>query len=194
MARALSAEKRLLIMEKAKELFARNGFAATSVADVAAASDLPVGSIYTYFTNKEDLVREIVDQGWADLRTRLLAELETTIRIEEQLELIVGRFFPELLADSNLITILLSEAVEYTGLEDKVDELVALLERLLGPYVSALPDTALRRSNLETALLVYFLGAMDAMRVANRSRLNISAGDIISFLRMAIRNATGLEL
>ncbi len=184
-----------MIMEQAKKLFGEAGFAATSVSDVATACELPVGSIYTYFTNKEELVRAIVEEGWNDLRARLHEALATEESIEEKLELLVGTFFPELLADSDLITILLSEAVEFTGLEEKINELVELFEGILMPLIRSRPQfEEYRRSNLEAALMVYFLGTLEAVRITRASSLNVKPEDIIGFLRMTIQNVLGLKL
>ena len=195
MARALSVEKRQLILQQAKELFARNGFGATSVADVARAAGLPVGSIYTYFTNKEELVRAIVEEGWADLRLRLHEALENASTTDEKMQLLVNHFLPELLGDSDLITILLSEAVEYTRLEEKVEELVALFDRILAPVASTGPGLAgFSRTNLEAALLVYFLGVLDAVRISSASSLDIGREDILEFLRLTVRNTLGLQV
>lgn len=196
MARALSEEKRTLILQQSKELFARDGFATTSVADVARACNLPVGSIYTYFTNKEEIVRAIVEEGWADLRSRLVEAMKDLNRPEEKMSLLLDRFLPELLADSQLITILLSEAIAHTRLEEKVEELVSLFDSILAPIADSGPP-GLRnfsRTNLESALLVYFLGVLDAVRISAASSLDIRAEDILDFLRLTVRNTLGLDV
>jgi len=195
MARALSGEKRQLILRHAKELFARNGFAATSVADVARSSQLPVGSIYTYFTNKEQLVRAIVEEGWEDLRARLHTALERTSTPDEKMRLLLDRFLPELLADSDLITILLSEAIQYTRIEDKLEELVSLFDAILAPIANTGPGlTGFTRTNLESALLVYFLGVLDAVRISAASSLEVKPDDVLDFLRVTVRNTLGLDV
>ena len=195
MARALSGEKRQLILHQSKELFARAGFAATSVADVARACGLPVGSIYTYFTNKEEIVRAIVEEGWEDLRARLAEALEQTTTPDEKMRLLLDRFLPELLADSNLIKILLSEAIEHTRLEAKVEELVSLFDSILAPLAAAGPGLAgFSRANLESALLVYFLGVLDAVRISSTSSLRVTPEDILEFLRLTVRNTLGLDV
>jgi AcrR family transcriptional regulator len=195
MARALSEEKRLLILLQAKTLFARHGFSATSVADVAKACDLPVGSIYTYFTNKEEIVRAIVEEGWEDLRVRLKQALGGAATPEAKMSLIINRFLPELLADSSFITILLSEAVEHTRLEEKAVELVALFEGILAPIAASRPELErFSRVNLAAALLVYFLGALDAVRLSSMSDLNVTADDVLEFLRLTVRNILGLSI
>ncbi|MFW6288988.1 MAG: TetR/AcrR family transcriptional regulator [Spirochaetota bacterium] len=195
MARALSGEKRQLIMQQSKELFARKGFAATSVADVAKSCRLPVGSIYTYFTNKDELVRAIVEEGWEDLDTRLTEELEKASTPTEKIRLLLDRFLPELLADPDLITILLSEAVEQTRLEEKVERLVSLFDSILAPVAEKRPGLAgFTRSNLESALLVYFLGVLDAVRISSVSSLKTTPDDILDFLRRTVRNTLDLDV
>jgi AcrR family transcriptional regulator len=195
MARALSGEKRRLILLQSKELFARNGFAATSVADVAEACKLPVGSIYTYFTNKEQLVRAIVEEGWEDLRLRLGEALAKATTTDEKMRLLLDRFLPELLGDSGLITILLSEAIEHTRLEEKVEDLVSLFDEILAPVAATGPGlVGFSRANLEAALLVYFLGVLDAVRISSASALEVGPDDVLAFLRLTVRNTLGLDV
>ncbi|MFW5743201.1 MAG: TetR/AcrR family transcriptional regulator [Spirochaetota bacterium] len=195
MARALSVEKRQLILDQSKQLFARNGFAATSVADVAKACKLPVGSIYTYFTNKEQLVRAIVEEGWDDLRLRLAEAIERISSPDEKMKLLLDRFLPELLADSSLITILLSEAIEYTRLEEKVEELVSLFDSILAPVARQRPGLeGFSRKNLEAAILVYFLGVLDAVRISSESGLGVSTDDILGFLKLTVHNTLDLSV
>lgn len=195
MARALSGEKRRLIIQQSKELFARKGFAPTSVADVARACQLPVGSIYTYFTNKDDLVRAIVQEGWEDLNIRLTEALEEASSPTEKIRLLLDRFLPELLADSDLITILLSEAVEHTRLEEKLERLVSLFDSILAPVAATRPGLAgFTRTNLESALLVYFLGVLDAVRISSVSSLKTTPEDILDFLRQTVRNTLDLDV
>ncbi len=195
MARALSEEKRRLIIQQSKELFARNGFAATSVADVAKSCRLPVGSIYTYFTTKDEIVRAIVEEGWENLDTRLTRALEEASSPTEKIRLLLDRFLPQLLADSDLITILLSEAVEQTRLEEKVERLVSLFDSILAPVARTKPGLAgFTRANLESALLVYFLGVLDAVRISSVSSLKTTPTDILDFLRLTVRNTLELDI
>ncbi|MBL8968279.1 MAG: helix-turn-helix transcriptional regulator, partial [Spirochaetaceae bacterium] len=64
MAREKDEAKRRAILAAAKRLFAERGFHGTSVADLARGTGLPVGSIYTYFENKEALMASVLEEGW----------------------------------------------------------------------------------------------------------------------------------
>ena len=49
-------ERRIAIIDKAAELFARRGFMGASVADLAAACQTSKSLIYHYFPSKEDIL------------------------------------------------------------------------------------------------------------------------------------------
>ena len=56
-----AARTRTEILEAARRLFADKGFAATTVADVAAEADVAVQTIYAHVGSKGDLVLALVD-------------------------------------------------------------------------------------------------------------------------------------
>ncbi len=195
MARALSSEKRNTIVETAKRLFAERGFAATSVADIARVAELPVGSIYTYFSSKEELIRSIVDEGWADFRGRLSEAFATTESLEEKFRLLLDTFLPELLADLDFISILLSEGIAYTRIEEKARELSSLISSIFVPIAPQAPSLKdFTQRDMEAALLVYFLGVLGAVRISKAANLSITSSDILAFLRLSIRNGLGIAI
>src|SRR2546421_12907676 len=59
--------RREAILQVAAPLFVRQGFAATSLDDVAAALGLTRPAIYHYFTDKHQILLEIVERGFANL-------------------------------------------------------------------------------------------------------------------------------
>ncbi|XYI02199.1 TetR/AcrR family transcriptional regulator [Sorangium sp. So ce1128] len=58
MAKLRDPQRRALILETAMPLFAERGFCGVSVKDIANASNIALGSIYTYFESKEQLMNE----------------------------------------------------------------------------------------------------------------------------------------
>ncbi|MEX0607184.1 MAG: TetR/AcrR family transcriptional regulator [Halofilum sp. (in: g-proteobacteria)] len=66
-------------LEKALELFWRQGFGATSLKDLEGALDMRPGSIYATFGSKENLFREALDR-YAE---RAMAELERVMAAEK---------------------------------------------------------------------------------------------------------------
>ncbi len=68
----LPSEKRCRIIKVATEEFANNGFENTSIQQIAKKSNISVGSIYKYFSNKEGLFAYIVQEGLSTLEKTLL--------------------------------------------------------------------------------------------------------------------------
>lgn len=60
--------KRERLIEAAREEIHARGFAATTIARVAEAADVPLGNVYYYFKTKDDLVRAVIDDhlGYVD--------------------------------------------------------------------------------------------------------------------------------
>jgi len=67
--------RREKIMTAAKKVFARNGFHATAIADVAREAGLAYGSVYQYFNSKDDLFQALMSAEGYALRTRIAVAL-----------------------------------------------------------------------------------------------------------------------
>lgn len=63
----IRTEKKLKIMSAALELFAEEGFHATSISQIATKAKISKGLIYNYFKSKEDLLNEIIDNGFGKM-------------------------------------------------------------------------------------------------------------------------------
>jgi AcrR family transcriptional regulator len=55
-------QRRVAVIDAAAALFAQRGFQATSMADLAAATELTVGGLYHYFASKDDLLLQVCDE------------------------------------------------------------------------------------------------------------------------------------
>ena len=74
------AARRDQILDAATTRFAANGFQATGMADVIAASGLSAGAVYRYFRSKDELIAAIVERvvGTAAARFERLLEEDAT--------------------------------------------------------------------------------------------------------------------
>jgi AcrR family transcriptional regulator len=63
------------IVAAAKAVFARNGFHATTIADIAKEAELAYGSVYWYFDSKNDLFRKLIAVEEYGLRTHVAVAL-----------------------------------------------------------------------------------------------------------------------
>jgi len=195
MARSKSEDKRVLILQTSKTLFADKGFFNTSVSDIVKETGLPVGSIYTYFKNKEEIVKVIIDEGWEDLNTRLQENFLSTKDPKEKMKILLEEFLPELFEDLDLITILLGEAVDYTKLEEKLEELTKLIFSILKALSgNSYFAESLSKKEMEAAVIVYFLGILHAVRLAKSTPIGISQDDIMRIVKVTINSAMGVEI
>jgi TetR/AcrR family transcriptional repressor of nem operon len=66
----VGTEKRDRLVRAADILFHRNGFEHTSIADIAAAADVPVGNVYYYFKSRGDFVKAVTELRAEPVRAR----------------------------------------------------------------------------------------------------------------------------
>ncbi len=187
--------KRQSILESSKMLFSQKGFFNTSVSDIVRETGFPVGTIYTYFKSKEQIMRTIVEEGWQEWYQRLEQACSIEVSPEEKIRILIDEFIPELFKDLDLINILLSEAIDYTRIEAKLEKLTDLVFSLVKPIARSkqkLQD--LSRGSLQTALIIFFLGIMDAARLARSSSIGLKESQITGFMKMLIDNVFGITL
>src|SRR3954462_3395706 len=60
-------DKRRLILDAAVRVFARKGYHATRVGDIAEEAGVAHGLIYHYFSSKEEVLETIFRETWSDL-------------------------------------------------------------------------------------------------------------------------------
>ena len=195
MARSRDENKRRAILQASKMLFAQKGFYGTAISDIVRETGMTVGTIYTYFSSKDEIVKAIVEEGWSELYSRLETDLGAAGSAENKLRLLIERFIPEVVRDVELISILLSEAVTYTRLEEKVERLTDLVFSLTRSLAAgSRPLESFTRHTLRTALVVIFLGILSTVRIARASSLGISNHDIVSVVKVLARESLRIDL
>jgi AcrR family transcriptional regulator len=70
---SMRAESQARIVDAALELWARQGYAATSVREIAQHAGIAQGLLYNYFASKEALLQAIFAQSMADVRASFAA-------------------------------------------------------------------------------------------------------------------------
>jgi TetR/AcrR family transcriptional regulator, fatty acid metabolism regulator protein len=76
MAKAPPVDKRRQILDAAVRVFARQGFHATRVSDIADEAGVAYGLVYHYFKSKDEVLNELFAERWS----LLLAAIEETDR------------------------------------------------------------------------------------------------------------------
>lgn len=195
MAREKDEGKRQAIMAAAKRLFAEHGFHGTSVADLASRTGLPVGSIYTYFEGKEDLIRSVIEEGWGEFASWLEEGLAAAPDAETKMAFLVHRALPALFEDIDLISILLLEASRYVGIEDKLESLTDIVSGLVrGLALARGVDFELPHEQARTALMMFLLGSLDTVRLSRVAGLGIPTESVVGFIQAIIENAFRVRL
>ena len=77
------------IMEAAEIIFAKKGFYAATVDDIASEARIAKGTIYLYFKNKEDLFLSIVEKSISNIIYIITKELENEGNFIKKLNIIL---------------------------------------------------------------------------------------------------------
>jgi AcrR family transcriptional regulator len=59
-------DTKMKIMNAARDLFAAQGFEGTSIRDIASAAEVNIASVNYHFSNKDNLILEVLRQGYAE--------------------------------------------------------------------------------------------------------------------------------
>ena len=95
------AGKRERLVAGASELLHHQGVAATSLAEIAQAADVPLGNVYYYFKSKDELIRAVVAEHIEEVDTMLNAldaipapadRLKALVRRWDHMREIVARY------------------------------------------------------------------------------------------------------
>ena len=71
MAEAAAVDKRRQILDAAIRVFARQGFHATRVADIADEAGVAYGLVYHYFSSKDEVLNQLFTERWSLLLTAI---------------------------------------------------------------------------------------------------------------------------
>lgn len=103
MAGEVAIERRRQILDGAVRVFARQGFHATRVSDIADEADVAYGLVYHYFQSKETVLDEIFSERWSLLLEAIDAAGASDLDPRKKLDTVAGfiidsyRFDPELM-------------------------------------------------------------------------------------------------
>jgi len=72
---------RKVLLDKAAQMFSRQGYQSTSLKEIAAAADMKAGSLYYHFESKEALMAEVLDRSIQYISDTVAEEVE---KLEEK--------------------------------------------------------------------------------------------------------------
>ncbi|MBA3322806.1 MAG: TetR/AcrR family transcriptional regulator [Pyrinomonadaceae bacterium] len=103
--RSTVPDKREAILRAATNVFARNGYFNSKVADVARVAGVADGTVYLYFKSKEEILRSIFERGVSEVVAEARAELSTLTDPREKLRRIAQLHLERLSADRDLAVV-----------------------------------------------------------------------------------------
>jgi TetR/AcrR family fatty acid metabolism transcriptional regulator len=165
MARRRTDDKRRRILDAAVRVFARKGYFASRVADVARAAGIADGTIYLYFRTKDDVLVSLFDELMAEHLAAARRELAATKGAPARLRAIAERHLRLLGANRDLAVVFQVELRQSTKfmerftaswMKDYFDVLQGVIER-------GQREGSLRKDLPRTLAAKAFFGALDEM-------------------------------
>jgi TetR/AcrR family transcriptional regulator, fatty acid metabolism regulator protein len=160
-----AVDKRDAILRAATEVFARNGFFQSQVADVARAAGVAAGTVYLYFRSKDHLLVSIFDQVMADAIDQGRATLATVADPLERLRTIARLHLERLGRDRHLAVVFQVELRQSTKFMEQFS--TTKLREYLGiirDTIASAQSAGLVRPGVNPTLAAKMLfGALDEM-------------------------------
>ncbi len=173
MARQRDEQKRQLIIETATRLFSGKGFHATSIQDIVSDSGLSVGTIYLYFSNKEEIFDALLENGLDAFTIELFKDITAEMPPEEIAEKLVTTILDVIYKNIKVVTILTNEL----GFQKKLQGFYSRIAEIISQkYIGNNDEESLYKmmnlSKKEFYALVTIIisGISNAMRLASGSK------------------------
>ena len=162
------SDKRERILSAAERIFARHGFFAAKVSDVAKEAGVADGTIYLYFKSKDDLLISLFERRMQQLNEALRAATEGVKSPREQLRLFI-RTYLQLVHDepaaAEVLTIELRQSNKF--MKESENPQFADFLRLLGGIIAAAQDKGeLDRSIPSHVAARMIFGMLDELALA----------------------------
>ena len=158
--------RRPALLQAAAVLFRRQGYAATTTRDIAAAAGMQSGSPFYHFKSKEALLYAVMEEGMRSAQQRQMAALDkqkdTSCTPQEQLRSLIQVHFEVLLGPGNdFVPVMLYEARSLQLRQrTHLAQLIAEYEALWIPVLQALHTKGQLKAPVGLARLLIF-GAMN---------------------------------
>jgi len=175
-----ATDKREAILKAATQVFARNGFFQSQVADVARAAGVAAGTVYLYFRSKDDLLVSLFERTMREAIAEGRAALESVADPRERLTCIAQLHLERLGRDRDLAVVFQVELRQSTKFMERFSS------TFLRDYLGLIRDTLalgqatgqFRQDINPTIAAKIFFGALDEMAtnwMLSRRRYSLAA-------------------
>lgn len=132
-----AAERRRQLLDRAIEIFAANGFHATSMNDVAEAAGVTKPVLYQHFGSKRELYAELLDDVGGQLQAAILQATATADGPRQQVEAGFAAYFRHVDGHRSAFTLLFGSGAR---LDTEFTEAVRTVEAAIAEAVAGLID------------------------------------------------------
>ncbi|HEU6444663.1 MAG TPA: TetR/AcrR family transcriptional regulator [Gaiellaceae bacterium] len=154
-------ERRRQILDAAVKVFARRGFHASRVGDIAEEAGVAYGLVYHYFTSKEELLETIFRDTWTQMLERVREVEASGVDSTEQVRRVTALLLRTWRRDPDLVRVLVLEVTRSQHVQREIEEItqaMSTLERIIRRG----QETGQLRPDLDPRLgAVVFYGALD---------------------------------
>jgi TetR/AcrR family fatty acid metabolism transcriptional regulator len=129
-----AADKRQLILDAAVRVFARKGFHAARVGDIAAEAGVAHGLLYHYFSSKDELLETVFRETWSAMLGAVNGVESLGDPAPEQLRKVAAIVLRTWKHDPDLVRVLVREVTRSPHVQEEVHEIheaFAALQRII---------------------------------------------------------------
>jgi len=186
-----SIERRQEILDAAVRVFARKGFHAARVGDIAEEAGVAHGLLYHYFASKDEVLETIFREAWAELLEAFRIASETDEPAPEQLRKVCAILLRTWGHSPELVTVLVREIArsgELVNRLEDVQEAFRVVERIVArgqqrgefrPDLDPRLTATIVYGALEEILTSWVLGALpDEIAAAERAVVDVVVGGL----------------
>ena len=131
---AAVADKRRLLLDAAVRVFARKGYHACRVADIAAEAGVAHGLLYHYFDSKEDVLQHVFRETWTALLGAVRGVEQSEESARTQLTKVARLVLRTWRDDADLVRLIVREVTRSSQMQEEVgeiDEAQRAIERIV---------------------------------------------------------------
>jgi AcrR family transcriptional regulator len=188
----LHEEKRRLLLDAAVRVFARKGYHASRVGDIAEEAGVAYGLLYHYFASKEEVLRSVFRETWRALIDTIRSVEDAGDSAPDQLRKIAEILLRSWRRDPDLVRVLVLEVTRSQHLPGEMDEIVESFAAIQAIVERGQAEGSIR-SDLDAQLASYvFYGAVDEVLTGwVLGRLPDSDEDVARAERTLVELVTG---
>ena len=185
-------EKRRLLLDAAVRVFARKGYHASRVGDIAEEAGVAYGLLYHYFASKEEVLRTVFRETWRALIETIRSVEEAGDSPREQLRKVAEILLRSWRRDPDLVRVLVLEVTRSQHLRGEMDEIVESFSAIQEIVERGQADGSIR-ADLDARLASYvFYGAVEELLTGwVLGRLPDTDGDVARAERTLVEIVTG---